>query len=250
MPPTLPKMYTDHAAWFHLLTAPEDYAEESAFYMGLIREASTTPPRTLLELGSGGGNMASHYIKEVEAVLSDISPDMIALSRTIHPDVEHHVGDMRTLRIGRAFDAVLVHDAVVYMLSEDDLRQAMTTAWTHLRPGGVAVFAPDHTLENFHPGTEHGGHDGDGRGLRYLEWVHPLEPGASHSVVDYALVFYERGQPPRVDVDRHIEGLFSRETWLRLLAEVGFRAHPRLLEHSEVEPGDTEVFVAVRPDAP
>ncbi len=248
MPPTLPKLYSEHAAWFHLLTAPAEYAEESAFYMGLIREASQTPPRTLLELGSGGGNMASHYINEVTPTLSDISSQMIALSRTIHPDVEHHVGDMRTLRIGRTFDAVLVHDAVVYMLGEDDLRQAMRTAWTHLKPGGVAVFAPDHTIENYRGGTDHGGNDGEGRGLRYLEWAHPRQPGADHYIVDYALIFHEHGQPPRVDVDRHIEGLFSRDVWLRLLAETGFRAYPRLLEHSEVEPGDTEVFVAIRPD--
>lgn len=247
MPPTLPKMYSDHAAWFHLLTAPEDYAEESAFYMGLLRAASAAPLRTLLELGSGGGNMASHYKKEVEAVLSDLSPQMIDLSRTIHPDLEHHVADMRTLRLERRFDAVLVHDAVVYMLTEDDLRRAMTTAWVHLKPGGVAVFAPDHTLENYRGGTDHGGHDGATRGLRYLEWCHPIEPGADHCIVDYALVFHERGQPPRVDVDRHVEGLFSREVWLRLLAEVGFRAVPRPLVHSEVEPGSTEVFVAVRP---
>jgi SAM-dependent methyltransferase len=248
MTPPSPKIYSDHAAWYHLLTAPEDYAEESAFYMGLIREASPTPPRTLLELGSGGGNMASHYAKEVTPTLSDISPQMIALSRTILPDVEHHVGDMRTLRLGRTFDAVFIHDAIVYMLREDDLRQAMRTAWAHLKPGGVAVFAPDYTLENFRAGTEHGGHDGEGRGLRYLEWCHPLQNGADHCVVDYVLVFHEDGQPPRVDVDRHIEGLFSRDVWLRLLAETGFRAYPRPLEHSEVEPDSHEVFVAIRPD--
>lgn len=247
MPPTLPRMYTDHAAWFHLLTAPEEYAQEAAFYTGLIREASASPPRTLLELGSGGGNMAAHYVKDFTATLTDIAPEMLALSRTIHPDVEHVEADMRTLRLGRSFDAVLVHDAVVYMLTEDDLRQAMTTAWVHLEPGGVAVFAPDHTQENYHASTDHGGNDGDGRGIRYLEWSHPLEPGATTAITDYALVFHERGAPPRVDVDRHVEGVFSRETWIRLLTEVGFRVTPRLLEHSEVEPGDVEVFVAVRP---
>ena len=120
MPPALPSIYTDHAAWYHLFTAPEEYAEEAAFYTRLIREASARPPRTLLELGSGGGNMAAHYVADFEATLSDISPE-------------------------------------------------------------------------------------------------------------------------------NIGGLFSRDTWLRLLAEAGFTAHPRLLEHSEVPLGEVEVFVAVRP---
>lgn len=57
----------------------------------------------------------------------------------------------------------------------------------------------------------------------------------------------EDGQPLRVVHDRHIIGLFSRDTWLRLLAEAGFTAFPRLLEHSEVPLGEVEVFVAVRP---
>lgn len=48
-------------------------------------------------------------------------------------------------------------------------------------------------------------------------------------------------------MERHLNGLFGREVWLRLLAEAGFRAAIRPLEHSEVEPGLTEVFVAVRP---
>ncbi len=249
MPPALPSIYTDHAAWYHLFTAPEDYAEEAAFYTRLIREASARPPRTLLELGSGGGNMASHYVQDFEATLSDLSPEMIALSRTIHPTLEHIVGDMRTLRVGREFDAVFVHDAVTYLTSEHDLRQCITTAWVHLRPGGVAVFAPDHTQENLQPSTDHGGHDSpDGtRGLRYLEWTHAAEPGATEHVTDYVFAFRETGQPLRVVHDRHIGGLFSRDTWLRLLAEAGFQAHPRLLEHSEVPLGDVEVFVAVRP---
>jgi len=35
---------------------------------------------------------------------------MLELSRTINPELEHLVGDMRTIRLGRTFDAVLIHD--------------------------------------------------------------------------------------------------------------------------------------------
>ena len=247
----LPSMYTEHAAWYPLLSPPEDYVEEAAFYTRLIEQASARPPRTLLELGSGAGSMAVQYVQHFDATLSDLSPEMLALSREIHPTLEHIVGDMRTLRVGREFDAVFVHDAVCYLTSEDDLRQCMATAWAHLRPGGVAVFAPDHTQENLEPGTDHGGHDSpDGaRGLRYLEWTHAAEPGATWHAVDYVLVFNEAGKPLRVEHDRHIHGLFSRDTWLRLLHEAGFeKIEARPLEHSEVPPGSTEVFVAVRPD--
>jgi SAM-dependent methyltransferase len=248
MAESLPRLYTELASWFHLLTAPEEYAEEADFYWGCFVDAAEAPPRTLLELGSGGGNMALHYKwRLASATLTDLSAEMLALSKTINPELEHIQGDMRTLRLGRRFDAVLVHDAVMYMTTEDDLRQAIETAFVHLRPGGVAVIAPDCVRETFRPRTEHGGHDGDGRALRYLEWTTDPDPSDTTFVADFAYVFHEAGAPPSCELDCHVVGLFSREVWLRLLAEVGFQATIWPLVHSEVEPGETEVFVAVNP---
>lgn len=249
---SLPRMYTDRAGWFHLLSAPEEYAEEADFYWGCLAGAADASggaePRTLLELGSGGGNMASHYKRRLEAVtLSDLSTDMLALSRTVNPELEHLQGDMRTLRLGRTFDAVLVHDAVMYMTTEADLRQAAETAYVHVRPGGVAVFAPDFVKETFKPSTDHGGNDGDGRSMRYLEWSFDPDPDDTTCVTDYTYVFREGNASPWCEQDRHVVGLFSREVWLRLLRDAGFQATVRPLVHSEVETGDVEVFVAVKP---
>lgn len=243
----LPRLYTEFADWFHLLTDPAEYAEEAAFFLRHFTEAAGVPPRTLLELGSGGGNMASHYKQHVQATLTDLSRGMLALSQTLNPDLEHVQGDMRTLRLGRTFDAVLVHDAVCYITTESDLRQAMETAYIHCRPGGVVIFAPDEVRELFVSSTESGGHDGTGRGLRYLEWAWDPDPTDSLYVVDYAYLFHEDGQPTRSAHDRHVCGLFSRDTWLRLLEEVGLQPTIHPLEHSEVPLGSVEVFVAVRP---
>jgi SAM-dependent methyltransferase len=244
---SLPRLYTEFATWFHLLTAPEEYAEEADFYWGCLVDVAAEVPRTLLELGAGGGNMASHYKHRLKSVtLTDLSADMLALSRTINPELEHVQGDMRTLRLGRTFDAVMVHDAVMYLTTETDLRQAVETAYVHLRPGGVAVFAPDFVKETYKPSTDHGGQDGDGRALRYLEWSFDPDPTDTTCVTDFTYVFREGDGPPSCEQDRHVVGLFSREVWLRLLAEAGFQATIRPLIHSEVEPGATEIFVAVR----
>jgi SAM-dependent methyltransferase len=242
-------MYGDLAPWFHLLTAPEEYADEAAFILAALREQAHGPLATLLELGSGGGNTASHLKRDLRVTLADISPQMLELSTTLNPECDHLQGDMRTLRLGRTFDAVLAHDAICYMTTEADLRAAMTTAFEHLRPGGAALFAPDHIRETFTQGTDHGGHDGPGlaarrpdRALRYLEWTTDPDPDDTTYQVDYAMLLRETDGSVEVRQDRHVEGLFSRQAWLDLLADVGFEAL------AVVDPEARTLFVGRRPE--
>ena len=242
--PEGPKLYGDLAQWFHLLTAPQEYAEEAGIYRRLLTEAG--PARTVLELGSGGGNNASHLKAHFELTLTDLSEEMLAVSRQLNPECEHLQGDMRALRLGREFDAVFVHDAIEYMTSLPDLRAAIETAFVHCRPGGVALFVPDYVRERFTSRTEHGGHDGDGRGLRYLEWVWDPDPDDDTYLADYAYLLRDQGGSVRVEHDRHVCGLFGREQWRSLLEEIGFRADNREVHRSDEEVA-AEVFLAVRP---
>ena len=48
------KLYSDLAPWFHLLTHPDEYAEEAEFYRRAILAHCTFPPRTLLPILSLG----------------------------------------------------------------------------------------------------------------------------------------------------------------------------------------------------
>ncbi len=244
--PLAPKLYGELTSWWPLLSAPADYAEEAAFYRRALLDACREPPRTLLELGCGGGNNASHLQANFRMTLVDRSPGMLAVSRALNPDCEHVEGDMRSVRLGLAFDAVFVHDAVMYMLTEADLRAAMDTAYVHCRPGGAALFAPDCVRETFRPLTDHGGHDDGARGLRYLEWTWDPDPADTTYVVEYAYLLRDE-HGVRCEHDRHTAGLFPRAVWLRLLSETGFRARSIPFAHSEVRDQELEVFVAVRP---
>jgi SAM-dependent methyltransferase len=217
------RMYEDLASWWPLLSAPEEYAGEAVLFNQLFTEAGTPPQNTLLELGCGGGNIAS-FLKATWAItLTDVSSHMLAVSRALNPECAHVEGDMRTLRLSRLFDAVFVHDAVCYMTTEDDLQAAITSAAVHCRPGGVALFAPDWVSESYTPGTDTGGHDADdGRALRYLEWSHPVRRGDSTYAVDYVIVTHEVSGETEAVLDRHIEGLFARDVWVTLLRAAGF----------------------------
>jgi len=234
------RLYHELAGWFHLLTAPEEYADEAIFVLDLLRSHVMGPLETLLELGSGGGNTASHLRAHLRLTLTDLSPAMLDLSRTLNPGCEHFVADMRSARLGRIFDAVLIHDAVMYMTTEADLRAALETAFVHLRPGGAAVIAPDCVKETFKPTTDHGGHDGAGRALRYLEWSYDPDPADTTFLTDFAILLREGPDDVRVRFDRHVEGLFPRAIWLELLRAVGFEASV------VVDQWERDVFVAVR----
>jgi len=240
------RLYSDLAPWFHLLTHPADYEEEAAYYTRVIEAASERRAEALLELGSGGGNNASHMKARFECTLTDLSAEMLELSRTINPECEHVQGDMRTLRLGRTFDAVFVHDAVDYLTTEADLRAAIETAAAHVRAGGVALFVPDAVEETFEPGTRHGGHDGsDGRALRYLEWTTDPDPSDTTYDMDFVILLREPGRELRVEHDHHMCGLFARQTWLRLLAEAGLDSIS--VDVDDPHPGEYVVFVARRP---
>ena len=251
------RLYGELAAWWPLLDDPAGYAEEAGVYGDLLAGACDGPIESLLELGSGGGNNALHLKRRFRRlVLSDLSPGMLEVSRALNPECEHCAGDMRTLRLNRTFDAVFVHDAVCYMATEADLRRAMETAWSHCRPGGAALFAPDYVREKFRAGATTGGCDERSdagapgacpRGLRYLEWVWDPDPSDTQYVADYAFLLRERDGAVRTVHDRHVEGLFPRGRWLALLEDTGFVARAEPLVLSDVEPGRHEMFVCRRP---
>ena len=46
-----------------------------------------------------------------------------------------------------------------------------------------------------------------------------------------------------IEYDRHILGIFSRQTWLSLLRDSGFQPEILPFEHSEIELGTCEVFI-------
>jgi SAM-dependent methyltransferase len=246
---TGPLIYDELAPWWPLLSAPEEYAEEAAYYASVLKQRCVVPPKTLLELGSGGGNNASHLKRDFEQLtLIDLSPGMLAVSRELNPECEHHVGDMRHIRLGRRFDCVFVHDAICYATTPADLGAVIGTASVHCESGGAALFAPDFVRETFRASTDHGGHDGDdGRGLRFIEWVWDPDPEDTTYRVEYALLVREPGGGGEVRVrhDRHMEGLFATDEWVGALRRSGFT--PDVLRHRhEGEAHESVVFVGTK----
>ena len=198
--------------------------------------------KTMLELGSGGGSLAFHLKDQFTLTLTDLSAGMLEQNRAINPDAEHIQGDMRTLRLGREFDYVLVHDAVCYMTTLDDLQKAIDTAAMHCRRGGTVIFLPDFVTETFTTSTDDGGEDApDGRGFRYLAWTWDPDPDDATYIVDYAFLLREANGDVRAVHDRHVEGLFPRAAWLKAFDVAGLQAA------ADIDEWGRDVFLARKP---
>ena len=169
---------------------------------------------------------------------------MLALSRALNPECEHLVGDMRTLRLGRAFDALLVHDAVAYMTTRADLAAAAATAFAHTRPGGAAVFAPDFVREAFHDKTELYSGDDGARSLRCIEWVWDPDSTDDTYMAEYAFLLRD-GADIKAVHDRHVEGLFARATWIEILEGAGYRVE--LFDRPFDDTTTDSIFLCRRP---
>ena len=216
------RLYTDLAYLWPAFSPPEDYAEDAGHWREALRRKLGPGRHSVLELGSGGGHTLSHLAADFQVTAVDLSPQMLALSRELNPGIPHHQGDMRTVRLGQAFDAVAIHDAVCYLLTEQDLRDTLATARAHLKPGGVLLLTPDFIQESF-------------TGPRVLHWVcdhatppftvieYCFDPDPTDTTIESIFFFIIHGKDgPEVVEDRHTSGLFPSITWLRLMEEAGF----------------------------
>lgn len=243
---TQPLLYGDLVLWYRLIDPVDDHAEEAAAIQVAIERAVEPRPETLLELGAGAGHNAFHLKRRFRCTLNDLSEAMLGLSRDLNPDCEHELGDMRTLRLGRQFDAVLIHDAIMYLTNEGDVRAAAETAFAHTRPGGAAVFAPDAVRETFQEGSETFSAQDGVRSMRGLDWSMDPDPTDDTFVTEYVFLLRE-GDVVSLVHDRHIEGLFSIETWRRILMGVG--CDVATFKRPVDDHGETdEIFICRRPE--
>jgi SAM-dependent methyltransferase len=135
-----------YAGQYDALYGEKNYAAECDAVAELFRRHASGAMHTLLDLGCGTATHALMFADRGAVVTGvDRSPAMLALAgekavRSGARDVEFLEGDIRTLRLGRTFDAVVMLFAVLgYQTSDADVAAAMRTVAAHLRPGGVFV---------------------------------------------------------------------------------------------------------------
>lgn len=212
------RLYTDLADWYPLLSPRADYKVEAEDLWSRLCTACGGPPKRVLELGSGAGHLMSWLVDRTEVTFTDLNPEMLPLITAHTPGARTVAGDMRTLRLGERFDAVVVHDAIDYIATEPDLRAVFATAFAH---APVVIALPDHVQETFRETHAVGGKGRapDGRGMRYLEWSRRSPTGV---VTDFVMCLLDADGQVEVVHDQHHFGLFPRQTWIACIEAAGF----------------------------
>ncbi len=225
------KLYYELAEWWPLLSPVEDYKEEANKYLEIIKKYKKDI-KTALELGCGGGSNAFYLKKHFKSTLTDLSEKMLNNSRKINPECEHIQEDMRRLNLNKKFDLVFIQDAIMHIITEGDLVEVFRTAAKHLAPQGLLFIAPDWVKETFKPTTECGGTDGDNRGIRYLDWEYLNADNENLVNNDFIYVLKEEGKEIQIIHEKVQGGLFSKDTWKRLLEKCGFEVFFEVMQHS------------------
>ena len=199
----------------------KDYAAEADAIAGLIRDRCPDA-RSLLDAACGTGTHLTRFATLFDHVEgADLSADMLERARTKLPDtVPVHQADMRTLDLGRTFDAVVcLFSSIGYMQSETELHEAIARFAAHTAPGGVVLIEPWFTPQQWTPGTVHrtaAEHEGE----HIVRLAHSTTSGA-HSVMD---MHYLHGHPDTGIhhwTDQHRLTLFTIEQYEHALHAAG-----------------------------
>jgi SAM-dependent methyltransferase len=247
-PPTAHRLYNDLAWLWPILSDPAHYRGEAASFRDAIRGHATIPTRTLLDLGCGGGHNDSHLKADFQVTGVDLSAGMLEHARRLNPEATYIQADLRMVRLGASFDAVIIADAIDYMLTEADLAAAFATAHAHLRPGGVFCTYAEYTREHFVQNRNKCLTRSQGDvALTFLE--NAYDPDASDTTFEatFVCLIRERGRL-RIETDRGLLGLFDLPTWRRLLSAAGFEVVETRLDDEDEPP--IPMFVCIKPFSP
>jgi SAM-dependent methyltransferase len=143
MIPGMPEhMYERSARIYDLLyvgTGIKDYEAETAELRRIIEE-SNPAARTLLDVACGTGAHLAELSRWYEVEGADISPAMLAVARARVPGIPLHQADMRTIALGKTFDAVIcLFSSIGYITDPKEMRSTVASLAAHVAPGGVLI---------------------------------------------------------------------------------------------------------------
>jgi SAM-dependent methyltransferase len=176
------------AAIYDEMYAEKDYEGECDLIEEAFARHGTREVQTLLDLGCGsGGHLLPLARRGYDLVGVDISASMLSIARKKVAEerlgaVELCEGDVRSVRLGRSFDAALLMFAVLgYQSSNQDVLATLRTVRAHLHSGALLCLD-----------------------LWYGPAVLTIKPEERQRTIDSSTGPVVRNAKPELDVRRHL----------------------------------------------
>ena len=222
------KLYSTLAPYYSILNPVGVYDAEVWHYLQVFQETIGSI-ETFLEFGSGVGAFAESLPQNLQVTLVDQSQDMLIESQKRNPNKHHICSDIRKFnaqKLPTLVDVVFLHDAVMYLTTEEDLYKTFLSAKECLREGGIFLVVPDIFLEDFEEHFLAGGEDGflenQSVSVRLSEWHWSNVETPNRVNVEFSLLIRHDNQPVQHIHETHIMGIFSPEQYIHNLQKAGF----------------------------
>ncbi len=126
---------------YYELAYPEPNDETPAMCRRMFARYLAQPPRSILDVGCGTARHLNSLSRDCPDCWGvDFTPEMIEFARKRHPHLHLQVGDARSVRLGRAFDAdPQLGSAFVYAVTNADVAQTLDTFAAHSHPGTLLI---------------------------------------------------------------------------------------------------------------
>ncbi|MEL0643020.1 class I SAM-dependent methyltransferase [Olleya sp. Ti.3.14] len=116
-----------------------NYTDEYLFYNTLLKKYNKN---SVLEIGSGTGNLAKHFIdNNFNYQGLDYSQDMVNLSSSKLPNGHFKQGDMRYFKLNNTVESIIITGrSTSYLLSNLDVTNALQAIYLNLDDNGILCF--------------------------------------------------------------------------------------------------------------
>ena len=133
-------VFDAYARYYDLLYRDKDYAAEVNYINSLLKEHGLSG-NELLEFGSGTGKHGRLLAEKGYNVTGiELSDSMVQKAQKTD-GFTCHQGDIRTVSLGRSFDAVLsLFHVISYQTTNANVQAVFHQASEHLQPGGLFIF--------------------------------------------------------------------------------------------------------------
>ena len=217
------KLYQEWAWLWSEVTPPETYRAEADDLFEIISESLGRKPKSILELGAGGGYLL-HDLQMVhptiEITLIDSSPEMLVEAQRRNPNAKTILGDMTTIALNKQFDVVLLHDAVMYLSDRDAVQKTLEVMKRHCSFEGVVLIIPDCCRETFEERVLTAQCHTERASIHLTEWHwDPCEEDDLVSVEFSVLLREKNGQKVQSHHETHSMLVLSLGEWMSLFME-------------------------------